>query len=482
MDWRIVQYNPLSLLPCGRLRHILQEVGLQHFVGIVGTGRKASSHDPPYTSYKCGKYLVFDFPVRPGSIYPHKCAGVIIAISTQAFTNRNVARVVEVPAEFSGRVAAVRVRRSDVDFFFLSVYVPTEPRTMQERQRVGKLWAYIGRFLDAVPAWCVPILCLDANGRVGSHASAAVGHADCQRENWNGQQLREFCERHHLCLVNNFFNVGPTYRGEFCKSRIDYIAIPSSLLPSVKSCAVFHCSGQRLQKIATPGWRDHRPLHRAFAHKLCYQQSAGPDFHGWNSDLLVRGVLDCYGRETLLHNVPAALQAQSLEQLADVPPGPYWRHLTAVVRDEATKVFGKKAGFSANRPLDTQQAFDDRALAMEQLVQISPMRLQCDFSHLHDLHRVLKAWSRVVQFWKARKRHEELLKRDRRVVRSRQLFEFHDAWTGRHHARMWKAARSLAHRALGPKRRRYDVPIAEQPSAQSRTRSRTSPCTKSLLA
>ena len=113
MDWRIVQYNPLSLLPCGRLRHILQEVGLQHFVGIVGTGRKASSHDPPYTSYKCGKYLVFDFPVRPGSIYPHKCAGVIIAISTQTFTSRNVVRVVEVPAEFSGRVAAVRVRRSE---------------------------------------------------------------------------------------------------------------------------------------------------------------------------------------------------------------------------------------------------------------------------------------------------------------------------------------------------------------------------------
>ena len=47
--------------------------------------------------------------------------------------------------------------------FFLSLYVPTERRTMQERQRVGKLWAYTGRLLDAVPARCVPILCLDAN-------------------------------------------------------------------------------------------------------------------------------------------------------------------------------------------------------------------------------------------------------------------------------------------------------------------------------
>ena len=117
--------------------------------------------------------------------------------------------------------------------------------------------------------------CLAANGRVGGHESAALGPAGCQRENWNGQQLRELCERNHLRQVSTFFNVGPTYRSEFCESRIDNIAIlPSSLLPSVNSCAVFHRSGQRLQKIATPGWRDHRPLHCAFAHKLCYEQSA----------------------------------------------------------------------------------------------------------------------------------------------------------------------------------------------------------------
>ena len=246
MDWRIVQYNPLSLLPSGRLHHILQEVGLQHFVGIVGTGRKASQYDPPYTFYKCGKYLVFDFPVRPKSMYPQKCAGVIVAISTQTFSHRNVIRVVDVPEEFSGRVAAIRVRRRDVDFFFLSAYIPTEPRTTQDKARVGKLWAFISRLLDNVPARCVPVLCFDGNGSVGTHQSTAVGPANSQRENWNGQQLRELCERHHLCLVNTFFNVGPTYRGEFSESRIDYIALPSSLLASVNSCAVFHRSGQRL--------------------------------------------------------------------------------------------------------------------------------------------------------------------------------------------------------------------------------------------
>ena len=205
MDWRIVQYNPLSLLPSGRLHHILQEVGLQHFVGIVGTGRKASRHDPAYTFYKCGKQLVFDFPVRPKSMFPQKCAGVIVAISTQTFSHRNVIRVVDVPEEFSGRVAAIRVRHSDVDFFFLSAYIPTEPRTTQDKARVGKLWVFIGRLLDNVPARCVPILCLDGNGRVGAHQSTAVGPANSQRENWNGQQLRELCERHLLLFFQSLF-------------------------------------------------------------------------------------------------------------------------------------------------------------------------------------------------------------------------------------------------------------------------------------
>lgn len=351
-------------------------------------------------------------------------------------------------------------------FFFLSAYIPTEPRTTQDKARVGKLWAFISRLLDNVPARCVPVLCFDGNGRVGTHQSTAVGPANSQRENWNGQQLRELCERHHLCLVNTFFNVGPTYRGEFSESRIDYIALPSSLLASVNSCAVFHRSGQRLQKIATPGWRDHRPLHCAFRHQLCYAPTEATASTRWDSDLLVRGVLDGTGKEALLTNVCSALHAQSLDNCADGPPGPYWQLLNQTVRDEAAKIYGQQPPTQTDRtPSDTQLAFANRTHALEQVVQLSPLRLQCDFLHLHDLHRVLHAWFRVARFWKARKHHEGLLKRDRRAQRCRHLHEFHTAWTGRNHACMWKSARSLANRALGPKRRRYDVPLAEQPSA-----------------
>ena len=145
MDWRIVHsargWPSTFCWRCGhwtKLRHMIRNILLTNVVSIW--------------------FLIF-----LSDLDPHKCAGVIIAISTQTFTSRNVVHVVEVPAEFSGREPLSGYGGvSDVDVF-LSLYVPTERRTMQERQRVGKLWAYTGRLLDAVPARCVPILCLDAN-------------------------------------------------------------------------------------------------------------------------------------------------------------------------------------------------------------------------------------------------------------------------------------------------------------------------------
>ena len=455
MDWRVVQYNPLSLLPSDRLSTILDELGLQHFVGIVGTGHRVQSQDPSCTTYKCGKYLVYDFPVRPGAICPQKCTGLVLAISTKTFSWSNVIRVVEIPVEFSGRVAALRVR--DVDFFFVAVYVPTEPRTVAERAHVQKLWAYLDRLLDAVPARCVPILCLDA--------TPVVGRYDVQTENHNGTQLRMLCERHHLSIVNTFFPAGPTYRGEFSESRIDYFLLPSSLLPSVRDCAVFHGSGQRLQKIATPGWRDHRPLHCAFRHKLAYVEQSRGRGHRWNHAALVAGVSAGYARDRLVAAVTAALEAPELTACSQGPPGPYWALLNDTVKQAAQQFYTQPPGRQSSQPSDLVAASQARQDALQRIVRMSPQRLRCDGILLQDMQRIVRAWCAVAQYWRARKHHEDLLKRVRRTRRSHLLWEFRTAWSQRQLATMWKASRSLAHTSLGPKRRRYDVPLAEHPDA-----------------
>ena len=74
---------------------MLQEVGLQHFVGIVALDT-------------CGKHI--------SSQDQNLSAGVSITIISQTCSSRIVIRVVDVPEEFSGRVAGIRVCRRDFDF------------------------------------------------------------------------------------------------------------------------------------------------------------------------------------------------------------------------------------------------------------------------------------------------------------------------------------------------------------------------------
>ena len=465
MDWRIVQYNPLSLLPAGRLQHILCELGMQHFVGICGTGHRAKSTDPAFTSYKCGKYWVYDFPARPKSQFAIHGAGVCIAISSKTFSPRNVVSIADVPEEFAGRVAAIRVRRQDVDFLFVAVYVPVEPHKTTDRNKIAKLWEYLYKLLNNIPSRCVPVICIDANGRVGSQTSDSIGPCDSQRENSNGKQLRELCEHHHLCLVNTFYPIGHTWRGEYTSSRIDYIAIPKSMLQRVGNCRIFHRSGALLQKIAAPGWRDHRPLHCSFTHKLCYANDGRTKGVRWNWELLARGVFTGARRHELLGNVEAALADSKLDELSRGPPGPFWKLLTKKVHEVAEGLYGQQPS-SSSKPSDTVNAYSERVSKLQAIIQLSPGRIRwtSEGYFFHDLQRMLHAWVAVAKFWKARKHHEDLLKRDRRARISGLLQTFQHAWSSRKASDLWRAARSLSGRALGPKRRRFDVPLSSQPT------------------
>ena len=467
MDWRIVQYNPLSLLPTGRLQHILRELGLQHFVGICGTGRRAKDTDPAYTSYRCGKYWVYDFPVRQKSKFATHGAGLCLAISRQTFSPRNVVSIADIPEEFAGRVAAIRVKRQDVDFLFVAAYIPVEPHRTAERAKIAKLWEFLYKLLNNIPSRCVPIICMDANGRVGSQASESIGSHDGQKENSNGKQLRELCEHHHLCLANTFYPIGPTWRGEHTTSRIDYIAIPKAMLPQVKRCQIYHRSGAALQKIATPGWRDHRPLHCSFTHKLCYAEEKRQNSCGWDWELLARGVFSGTRRGELLARVEVALADERLDELSHGTPGPFWKLFNQKVHEVAVGVYGRQQS-NNTKPDDTVVAYNNRVHMQQEIVALSPLRIQNqnDGFMLVDVQRMLHAWSAVAKFWKARKVHEQLLKRDRRARVSGLLHEFQDAWLSRSASRMWRVARSLSGRALGPKRRRFDVPLAAQPTVE----------------
>ena len=230
-EWSTVTYNTLS---CNneRLQHILRELRSNQFVGLQGTNCSAGTADPPVTQAKIRKYLVFDidFPARPCSLPPTKGAGVTVATHRAAFNFSNVVRIFVPPDSFSGRLGTVRVKRKDADFCIISAYIPVEPRTAACRKRVLKLWRYIHWIVEQLPSRCVPILLCDANGRVGSVQSSRLGHANLQRENFNGSQLRARVDSQPLRAVNTFYQVGHTWPGPpGTTSRIDYVVLLASL-------------------------------------------------------------------------------------------------------------------------------------------------------------------------------------------------------------------------------------------------------------
>lgn len=134
------------------------------------------------------------------------------------------------------------------------------------------------------------LLLLDANRRVGSNVTDAVGGREAQRQNYNRRLLHDSTLAHHLCLVNTFFSFGPIFYVSFGNaSRVDYIVLPLSKLPAVEACKILHPAGNRLQYISAAGRRDHRPLLVRFQHALGY--SRFDTQHRWDHRALVAGVL-----------------------------------------------------------------------------------------------------------------------------------------------------------------------------------------------
>jgi len=107
----------------------------------------------------------------------------------------------------------------------------------------------------------VTVAGIDANARVGSVKSPAVGGSHPAKENKNGHWLRAVAAECSLVLANTFHYAGDTWADSSGHSfRIDYVLSSSKLLSSVSECRVV-----REIDLATKCRDDHRPLLAAFS-------------------------------------------------------------------------------------------------------------------------------------------------------------------------------------------------------------------------
>ena len=468
-EWAAVAYNPLSCKP-DRLQHILRELDFNTFLGLQGTNRWASADELEVRQFKVGKYHVYDFPCRPGCLYTQRGAGVIVALHGRAFSPRNVVKVISPPKEFSGRVGGVRVKRKDADFCFLSVYVPVEPHKQSEQRLVARLWSYVDWVISQLPGRCVPIILCDANGRVGSIPSDGVGVANAQRENYNGSHLRRLVDQQHLVAVNTFFPIGHTWRGNMgTTSRIDYVVLPQSLFANVSCCRLLHRSAAKLQCIGAPGWRDHKPVQVIFQHTLAYQSTCDCSLEhvAWDKDRLVRDLLYGDRRESFLREVEMRCMDSAWDSVNVNDPNTAWAKLNQTVYEAAKTCYVRKAAVQRERRCDTVLAFERMVDARTEMVQAPPARrifqLGSGAPMFEDMRVMLERWRLVACYWRRRREHDKLCRRDRLQRDMSMVHEFSYYYRTRQMSNMWQLARRLSGKSLGPKRRRYDKPIREQP-------------------
>lgn len=201
----------------------------------------------------------------------------------KVFIEYNVRQVYSIPAEYQGRVGALRCKRGDVDFWFLVVY--SQGRTEAERLRVSGLWRYVVSLVSALPHRCVQVLFTDCNGKNGLHRDAdgvclpieapVIGGCTAELENSNGNIFRECLEEQFLCSVHSHLAPGHTYFGNIAgvRSRIDHVCLQHAMLHTVVSSAVLSSLGAQLQRIRGPGKRDRIPVSMFFRHHCSFRGS-----------------------------------------------------------------------------------------------------------------------------------------------------------------------------------------------------------------
>ena len=131
----------------------------------------------------------------------------------------------------SSRHLLVNVAAPHLHCLILVAHSPADPK--DEGGVVTRFWrersAEIARIQGALPL----IVLTDANGRLGTQVSPAVGPVDAEDETAAGGAFHDFLLRHHLCVPATFgeYHTGASWT--WCgalggKHRLDYIAIPQS--------------------------------------------------------------------------------------------------------------------------------------------------------------------------------------------------------------------------------------------------------------
>ncbi|CAE8600511.1 unnamed protein product, partial [Polarella glacialis] len=289
--WRLASYNSQAVTVRRSFSDILEEVHTAHILGVQGTGLRQSIWHPQEVFHKKeGGYHVYHFPAARSEGLSQSCA-VSLAFRQDRFSEATIRAVYIPPEEFQGRVGAIRQRLDGAyDIAAFTVYIPPAGAVDPEDAYQGRLYQWIDNTVSSLPARTLPVFFFDANAHVGyeydrttrtcrRHSSYdAAGSHSPARQNNNGVRLRRFCNAHELALVNTQTTEGhgPTYTSPTgARTRVDYVAVPASIMPDVIRARVWYMTGYSLQLAHSMRAIDHNPVVVDLNYRAWFQASRG---------------------------------------------------------------------------------------------------------------------------------------------------------------------------------------------------------------
>ena len=487
--WKFIAYNPQSLKRADRERRVIHALHSNDVIALSGT--RLPDGDIAVSQRRVETHAVYSWGYGTGRL-TNSHAGVQLCLKRSRFAADNVVQISSPPSELQGRGGALRVKRRDSDFAFIVCYFHPNSNLPYSKRVNTALWKWVDSVVSALPARCVPCLLGDFNARVGKEHVAnniwtttqdeSIGPCNADNENWNGEQFRQFLQRHYLAATNTYHNVGPTYFGIVADytSRVDFICIPSSMLSQVQHCSVWHHTGDDLQLVAAPGRRDHRPLQIKLDHSLGLQptltmQQQSPT--RWDMDRLMRGVLRGHCREQLVAEVESRCKdllesSQWQHAQSASTPDDAWTMLRDVVLSVGRELYQSRPVKLQERKVDTAAALEHQHECKLQIQRLPrPRRFWSqgadrDTVSLQALSDLLCRWHALARYHKAQRLAKRLTTRDKRRRACEHVHQLHEGWQSANFQSMWRAARALSGRRVGPKQRRFDRPKSCRPSMQ----------------
>ena len=138
------------------------------------------------------------------------------------------------------RRLVVRLSERQCQLDLMVLHAPPSGQTSETKHQASLWWANTLQELIALELLPFSILCVDANGGVGSNTCKQIGNAQCQMEDVNGFGLRLLVETLHLSLPQTKIQQQDdwTWRStQGNKHRIDFLGIAEAVQPHVHSCA-----------------------------------------------------------------------------------------------------------------------------------------------------------------------------------------------------------------------------------------------------